>query len=189
MELARCAHEQAWRQALVPGVAFVCVGWRSRGYAPSLWKAARISADVAERFNPSVARPDIMGVVHLGCRCVVHPGENFLVRTRGVNRNSRVSNLFFTSLASILHWACHMDCDKRLLKTVFATSNRRAGCRSKLTVPGGGGGIGITYDFGGQSHGPELRSLGTSDTFEVWNCDCCRGSSPYKLCTAKYDLT
>ena len=52
-----------------------------------------------------------------------------------------------------------------------------------------GGGIGSTCDFGVQSHGPELSSLGTSDTFEVWNCDCCRGSSPYKLCTAKYDPT
>ena len=58
----------------------MCGGWRSRGYAPSLWKAARISADVAERFSPSVARPDI----------TVRPSpkgvdawsiQNFLVRT------------------------------------------------------------------------------------------------------------
>ena len=57
----------------------MCGGWRSRGYAPSLWKAARISADVAERFSPSVARPDITCAVTEGCRCVVHPelfGEN-----------------------------------------------------------------------------------------------------------------
>ena len=58
---ARCAHEQA----LASGVGEKeerrrwCGGWRSGCCAPSLWKAARISADVAERFSPSVARPDI----------------------------------------------------------------------------------------------------------------------------------
>ena len=67
----------------------MCGGWRSRGYAPSLWKAARISADVAERFSPSVARPDITVSVTEGCRCVVHP-ELF-----GENRNGVVKKAIF----------------------------------------------------------------------------------------------
>ena len=74
----------------------MCGGWRSRGYAPSLWKAARISADVAERFSPSVARPDITVSVTEGCRCVVHPelfGEN-----RG-GKNGNFSAFPETSLA------------------------------------------------------------------------------------------
>ena len=57
----------------------MCGGWRSRGYAPSLWKAARISADVAERFSPSVARPDITVSVTEGVDA--WSIQNFLVRT------------------------------------------------------------------------------------------------------------
>ena len=70
----------------------MCGGWRSRGYAPSLWKAARISVDVAERFSPSVARPDIKTVsVSEGCRFVVHPelfGENPGGKTGFISRSS-----------------------------------------------------------------------------------------------------